>query len=163
MRLRTGGPALRVLLVVALALPGSGCMALRSDTPTRISASRLIGKRWLVETIDGVSVPVDTESTLSFDSGIAVSGKGGCNAFTASVEILDGVFRAGPLSLQGAPCSPALMALQARYFAALEAVRRFEAGDLYLLLFDAEGRQRLGLSVILPPSQSGRSSLGRGA
>ena len=145
--------ALCAAALAACTVPGAGCIALMADKPTRISADRLTGKRWLVETIDGVSVPVDTESTLHFESATAISGQGGCDAFSASVGILDGEFRAGPLSLLGPQCSPELMALQARYFAALEAARRFEAGDLYLVLFDAEGRQRLGLSLIVPPSK----------
>ncbi len=121
--------------------------------PTGGGLEELAGTRWLVQTIDGVSVPVYTESVVAFDSSFSISGNGGCNAFAASVEISGRQLRTGVPAVGAGPCGAEVAALQARFFAALEAARSYEPGDAYLVLSDADGHPRLGLSRILPPTQ----------
>ena len=146
------GRPLAWILLTSLAPASTGCIALLAEKPIRVGPKPLAGTRWLLQTVDGASVPVDTESTLAFDSSGTISGNGGCNDFTAGVDISGDALLPGALHVEGAPCDAALMALQSRYFAALADTARYEAGDSYLLLLDDQGRQRLGLSRLLPPS-----------
>lgn len=141
---------LGAVLLLGSALASSGCIALLGAKPLQLGSEDLAGTRWLVQTIDGVSVPVDTISSLDFDGLSAISGSGGCNRYSATVGISGMELIPGPISIEGPPCRPEVMDVQARFLAALEATRTFALGDSSLSLNDGNGTQRLGLSRVPP-------------
>jgi len=136
------------LTLLALALSGTGCVALLGKNTSAVGAAALIGSTWMTLTVDDVSVPVDVESTLTFPSESRITGNGGCNSFSASLGVAANELDVGPISRERRVCAPEVMAAESRFLAALQTVRSFRGTDLFLYLSDESGRQRLSLSRV---------------
>lgn len=128
---------MRRALWLALALAGCASVdphvqeakrLVRGDEP--VISGTLTGGVWLVEDINGGGVIDNARLDISFaDDG--VSGRGGCNRFNG-VWKQDGTKIAiGPLMTTRMACAPALMVLEQKYLAALEAATT--------VAFDASG------------------------
>lgn len=99
-------------------------------------AALLQGPAWTVEALDGDGLPERPPATLNFGADGRVAGSASCNRYTAAY-----VLTGETLSVRGAAttrraCTPALMAQEQRFLAALQSVQRFEldpGGTLRLL------------------------------
>ncbi|OWU82387.1 META domain-containing protein [Phaeobacter sp. 22II1-1F12B] len=94
-----------------------------SGTPP---APELTGREWLVEDIDGNGVIDNARTTLIFDGEGRVHGSGGCNSYTGAYEIDGDQLSLGPVASTRKACVPALGDQEAKFFAALNEVERFE-------------------------------------
>ncbi|MGR3563546.1 MAG: META domain-containing protein [Heliomarina sp.] len=86
----------------------------------------ITGREWLVEDIDGKGVIDNARTTLTFDDEGRVYGLGGCNTYTGSYEIDGDKLSLGPVASTRKACVPALGDQEAKFFAALNDVERFE-------------------------------------
>jgi putative lipoprotein len=105
----------------------------------------LLDVLWSVTSIGGDPVLPQTEVTLSIAADHRAGGSGGCNNYftEASFEIPPLTF--GPIAGTRMACDPAVMAQEARFFAALEATAGYELEGDALKLFDAAGIPLAGL------------------
>lgn len=139
--------------VLAIALSGTACTALLGKDTSAIAPLALVGSTWMTMTVEGVSVPVDVESTLTFPDESRIAGNGGCNPFSATLEVAANELDIGPISRGRRVCTPEVMATESSYLAALQIVTSFRATELFLYLSDESGRQRISLSRV-PPTTS---------
>jgi putative lipoprotein len=105
----------------------------------------LLDVLWSVTSIGGDPVLPQTEVTFSIAADHRAGGNGGCNNYftEASFEIPPLTF--GPIAGTRMACDPAVMAQEARFFAALEATAGYELEGDALKLFDAAGIPLAGL------------------
>ena len=111
-------------------------------------AEGLVGTRWLADDIGGRGVIDYAQSTLEFTEPRRVVGSGACNRFTGPATIEVDTLALRPLAATRRACPPAVMDQEAKFFAALDATRRWEvAPDAGLLrLYDASGAEVVRLS-----------------
>jgi heat shock protein HslJ len=140
--------ALLCLALLALALSSTACVALLAKDAGGNRAAKLVGSTWMTMTVDGVSVPVDVESTLTFASETKLTGNGGCNAFSATISMAANEIDMGPIVKENRSCAPYVMAAESSFLAALQTVRSFRGTDLFLYLSDGVGTQRISLSRV---------------
>lgn len=91
-----------------------------------VIAGSLDGGPWLVEDLNGGGVIDNARLDLTFDRDSAapagrVTGRSGCNRFSGAWHQTGATVRLGPLAGTRMMCPPALMALEAKFLAALEA------------------------------------------
>jgi len=137
----------RLIAVLALA----GCQS----APPVGSGNPLVGTAWLAWDINGRGPGDKTYATLVFNPG-RISGSGGCNQFSGTLQVKADVWQANDIALTRMECAPQLMKEEASFIEALEAARshRIEGGLLTLL--DESGTVRLRLVHLpRPPAQSG--------
>src|SRR5262245_7285904 len=137
----------RLIAVLALA----GCQSAPSVAPQ----NPLVGTAWLAWDINGRGPGDKTYATLVFNPG-RISGSGGCNQFSGTLQVKADVWQASDIALTRMECAPQLMKEEASFIEALEAARshRIEGGLLTLL--DESGTVRLRLVHLpRPPAQSG--------
>jgi heat shock protein HslJ len=144
--LRTRAVSCSTLL--AFALSATACAALLGKDESAIGSLALTGSTWMTMTVDGVSVPVDVMSTLTFPSDTKITGNGGCNPFSASLGVAANELDVGPISRAKRVCGPEVMAAESRFLDALQTVRSFHGTDLFLYLSDEYGTQRVSLSRV---------------
>ncbi len=154
-------PSKRALLcfaLLALALSSTACIALLAKDAGGNRAEKLVGSTWMTMTVDGVSVPVDVESTLTFASETRLTGNGGCNAFSVTVSMAADEIDMGPIAKENRSCAPYVMAAESSFLTALQTVRSFRGTDLFLYLSDGVGTQRISLSRVPEPGLSNAPS-----
>ena len=109
----------------------------------------LAGTVWRVEDIDEGGIIDDSMVTMQLDDDDRIAGSTGCNRYFGGVTIDGGRISASAVGSTRRACAPALMDQEQRFLEALDSVVRFEVdSDTWLLLFDADGRQRLKLIEI---------------
>jgi putative lipoprotein len=124
---------MRSLLLLALALPLSGCAS--------AAANRIGGSELRAIDVNGAPAVGDRAPTLRLADGRA-SGHGGCNSFTTSYtssgrDEID----FGPIASTKMACAGPAMEQEARYFAILDAVETFSRyGDGSVSLIAPDGR-----------------------
>jgi putative lipoprotein len=113
--------------------------------PPAETPNPLLDVLWSVTSIGGDPVLPQTEVTFSIAADHRAGGNGGCNNYftEASFEIPPLTF--GPIAGTRMACDPAVMAQEARFFAALEATAGYELEGDALKLFDAAGIPLAGL------------------
>jgi heat shock protein HslJ len=79
---------LRSLLIGLLGMILAGC----SSLPQSKSGVDIKGD-WQVETIDGVAIIEDSETTVKFEAGQSVAGRASCNLYFGTYEINEAGFR----------------------------------------------------------------------
>ncbi len=121
-------------------LPPGGKRSQRAATDPDV----LVGT-WTAEEIGGTPKAPGVASFLTLTDDGKVRGRGGCNSFSGSWEVTDGVLGFGPIGATRRACPPPAMAQEAAFFAALEAARgfRFQRGQLLLLDADRKVLARL--------------------
>ncbi len=104
-------------------------------------ASLLKGDAWRVTKIGDRPVPPRTQVTMRFDADGRVSGKGGCNQYSAGVSLTgEGLSFQKGLSTMMA-CESAQMETERAFLDALETIIRFSMVDeRHLVLHAADGR-----------------------
>ncbi len=152
----------RLTYVVAAKLVVDGRLAARTLRPTRVSvraptrhaalrltpvatagpgarpAADLVG-RWTLEAIGGEDAPAGRPATLEFRADGRAGGHGGCNRFSGPYTAERSSLRFGALAATRMACPPPAMALEARYFAALQQTRAFRLERGFLHLHGADG------------------------
>ena len=95
---------------------------------------------WMVTSIAGAAVLPETEVTMTFGEGDALSGSGGCNRYTALYEITGEGVSIGSAAATRMACPDDITGQEQVFLAALEAVRSFDiAEDGSLLLIGPDG------------------------
>jgi putative lipoprotein len=115
------------------------------------STMKLEGTGWLTEYIDGNGVIDDAQTTLEFLEPTRAGGRGGCNRYSAAVEIEGSSIRFGDPVATRMACVPALMDQENRFFIALRSVRSYRVRDEKLQLLDDSGGVKLSLSPLDKP------------
>lgn len=102
--------------------------------------SLLTGSEWRVTSLAGEDVPASAGQTLQFDTDGEMTGSGGCNRFTTSYDLGEGI-DFGPIAATRRACiNPEISRLEHRLFTALGTVISFEIGeDGVLTLFSPNG------------------------
>lgn len=101
-------------------------------------AEPLDGSRWRLHS--GLQGLVDeVEVTLEFGQGDAVSGSGGCNRYSGTLERADGKVGFGPVAATKRGCFGAAGTVETEYFAALGRVEQIERNGDELLLTGRDG------------------------
>ena len=101
----------------------------------------LVGDPWIVREMDRAAVPEDSRPTLTFAAGGRVSGRAGCNSFSASYALRGDELTFSRSSTTRMACAPAVMQREQRFLALLGDVRRFEhPSDATLVLHTGDGR-----------------------
>lgn len=118
------------------------------------STVRLDGTAWLAEYIDGNGVIDRAQTTLEFFEPTRAGGRGGCNRYSAAVEIEGSSIRFGDPAATRMACVPALMDQETRFFVALRSARSFRVRDEKLQLLDDSGAVKLSLSPLDKPPAS---------
>lgn len=106
----------------------------------------LSGTRWLTEYIDERGVIDNAQTTLAFTEAGRAAGRGGCNQWSAEVSINGSSIEFGDAIATKMACVEAVMNQEKSFLHALKAVRSYRLKDQNLLLFDAEGKERLSLT-----------------
>ena len=128
---------MRVAFLVLMALAGCASTEpylkqvgplVRGDVP--VIAGTLDGGPWLVEDINGGGVIDNARLEMKFADG-RVSGRSGCNNFSGNWQQDGTAIVPGPFAVTRMGCSPALMEMERKFLAAIEAVRT--------VTFDATG------------------------
>ena len=101
----------------------------------------LTGPVWVVAAIAGADVVDGARATLDFRPGGRLTGRASCNRYTAGFTLTGEGLTLSPAASTKMACAEALMDQEARFFAALGEVARFDIGaDGALLLLAADGR-----------------------
>lgn len=125
----------------------------RGDEP--VIAGALDGGPWLVEDVNGGGVIDNARLDISFADG-KVSGRGGCNRFNGGWQQDGGKINLGPLMTTRMACAPALMMLEQKFLAALEAATMvsFDATGAAFLKAPDGRIVRLRREAVQPPMAS---------
>jgi heat shock protein HslJ len=118
-------PVAAIHTILPPAIPANGDPAM-TDTLTG---------RWTVTEVAGAAVPAGGPVRLEFGEG-SVSGKGGCNSFSARLTLNGQALTFGPARATKMACDSEAMALEAAFMRALGQIDRYEmAGDGRLDLY----------------------------
>ena len=99
---------------------------------------------WRVEDIDGGGVIDYSQTTLNFSPDGTLSGRAGCNSYTGSYELEDGVLTLGSIALTRKACVPALGDQESKFISVLNDVERLSFGaEGALTLETPDGRYLL--------------------
>ncbi|HEY9642925.1 MAG TPA: META domain-containing protein [Coleofasciculaceae cyanobacterium] len=114
---------------------------------THLSPEQLTNTEWVLEDLAGTGVVDHLQTTLRFESPGRISGKGGCNRYTAAVQLEPASESAGEicLTVSGVAstkmmCVPAAMDQETRYFQAIQTAQRLKLEGAYLLVY-SEGTE----------------------
>jgi heat shock protein HslJ len=104
--------------------------------------------RRLAEDIGGGGVVDRLQTTLEIRPSGEIFGFGGCNHFRGKAEISVDAISFGPLAATRKMCSPAVSDQEAKFFKALDQVRRWERDSprRKLSLQDGDGREMVSLA-----------------
>ena len=108
---------------------------------------------WTVTSIGGDPVLPQTDPTFSIAADHRAGGSGGCNNYFTEASFEGPPLTFGPVAGTRMACDPAVMAQEARFFAALAATAGYEMEGDALQLVDAAGVPLVGL-VRAPPDFS---------
>ena len=104
----------------------------------------LEGTLWQVESIDRGGIVDRSIATLDFREAGRLAGSGSCNRYFGGVTREGSELTIGGVGSTLMACVEALMSQERRFFAALEATRRYEVqSDNRLLLLDESGDERI--------------------
>jgi putative lipoprotein len=111
-----------MLLVAVLALAGCAREISVMKGQEQVISGSLAGGPWLVEDLNGGGVIDDARLDLLFDVTVMrVSGQAGCNSFNGAFVETGPKVTIGPLATTRKLCAPALMDMEAKLLAALQA------------------------------------------
>jgi heat shock protein HslJ len=109
---------------------------------------------WTVKQIDGVDVPPEAGTVMTFEAGV-VSGSTGCNSYSGQYT-QDGVsIRIGTVGMTKIGCPGAVADREQAFVRALDEVRTLRRVDVGLELLDEGGRTRLLLGSGFPGERVG--------
>lgn len=105
----------------------------------------LLDVLWTVTSIGGEPVLPQTAVTFSIAADHRAGGNGGCNNYFTEASFETPPLTFGPIAGTRMACDPAVMAQEARFFAALEATSGYDLVGDTLKLVDAAGVPLAGL------------------
>jgi putative lipoprotein len=105
----------------------------------------LLDVLWTVTSIGGEPVLPQTAVTFSIAADLRAGGNGGCNNYFTEASFESPPLAFGPIAGTRMACDPAVMAQEARFFAALEATSGYDLAGDALKLVDAAGVPLAGL------------------
>jgi heat shock protein HslJ len=122
-----GGFIMRLWSLIAL-LPALAACASAGPELAAFDAASLRGSAWVQGTDSGAR-------RLEFNSAGQASGTGGCNNFSAPVEMNSQTLKFGPIRATKKRCDSSVQAVEDAFFRALEAAAsaRWDRGQLVLL------------------------------
>ncbi len=129
---------------LAAALTLTACSLTQPSSPSTPKVD-LTGGTWQVRNINGAAVGDEAKSTLQFGNDGRVSGRGGCNGYSGTVEISGASMIIGQLISTKMACAPPAMNQETDFLAALQATRSYRMDGMTLVLSDATGKSRLSL------------------
>jgi heat shock protein HslJ len=110
-------------------------MAQMNQKPVpRSMRDTLANTEWLLEDLGGTGVVDRIQTTLRFDATNRISGQGGCNRYTGTVEFNAAQVKIGAVASTRKLCVPAVMDQETRYFQAIQNAERVELDGAYLLI-----------------------------
>jgi heat shock protein HslJ len=139
------GIIVRGLVAAGLCLSLAGCTAAGGAAGIAPTAAALADSRWRVAAVAGegggmADVPAGLRIDLAFDAAVgSASGSAGCNRYRTSASVGEGRLAFGAVAASKRMCAepPGVMAVEARFLAALAAVARASIdGDRMDLLAD---------------------------
>ncbi len=131
-------PLLAIASVLALAACGGDDDVATSSTGDQPTAADVDGKTYVVTKATGLTLPADTKLQLDFADG-NVGMSGGCNQFSATYDIVDGVLvLEGPLGGTEMACEKPRMKLDADASTLLAASPQVSIDDDTLVLATAQ-------------------------
>jgi heat shock protein HslJ len=107
----------------------------------------LTAQAWRITEIDGGPALAGVPLALRFDPDDKITGQGGCNGFFAGFALTGEGLGIGPLGATRMACAPPIMDQEARLFAALARVTRFDMTDAGGLVLLAGDRPVLGATA----------------
>lgn len=114
-------------------------------------AERLIGTRWLAQSIGGRQASLYPASTVRFDIGQRVTGDAGCNTFNGTIGYSGDQLAVGPLATTRKMCLPEVMAQESAFLQALQTAQRFTVSDWLLTLYAPSGDVAMTLTRMTEP------------
>ena len=99
----------------------------------------LLDTAWRVIGIGGDPVLADTEVTLAIAMDRRAGGNGGCNSYFTEADFETSALSFGPVAGTRLVCTPATMAQETAYFAALSTIAGYDLSGASLALVDAMG------------------------
>jgi heat shock protein HslJ len=144
-RASTARSALACVVALIVAACSVADRQAKDPSPSQVPAKLLEGV-WLAEEIGGEPVAGGGQPTLRFTGDGRAGGSGGCNSYSAPVNIDGEGMAFGRLASTRRACEPPLLDQEQKFFIALAGVRSFnlEAGRLTLL--DTAARPLVQLS-----------------
>ena len=127
----------RLALAILTGLLLQGCQLMHSSPGAQIA--RLAGTSWRAESIGGVAVSPEIESTLEADAETHIAGRGGCNPYVSDIGVEAGGIRFSDVMAAKVRCPPEQVDQEKRFFAALSAARKLKVTRDRLLLLDENG------------------------
>ena len=127
----------RPLCLLLLLAAASACCPCRKDQ--KLYGAPLVGTRWLLIQLDGEEVAnSDGRFSLRFEDVKRLSGRGGCNRYSASCDAeAGGHLRVGPIASTRMTCPEAQR--ERAFFAMLRSAVRYELDAKMLILSDSIG------------------------
>ena len=131
---RALGASLAVLVAISLVLGGGAALA-QATSPVPV-----LDVEWTLTQMDGESVPADPAITATFASTGALSGFGGCNAYSATWTSDDGIaLTVSHLSATLMACEPDVSTREDRYFQLLQAAAGWALDGTAITITTADG------------------------
>lgn len=103
----------------------------------------MLAATWIAEEINGAPTAEKVVSWMKLTSEGRAQGQGGCNSFSGSYKLEDGVLSFGPIASTRRACREPQMSQEDRFFATLGAVKSGRIEDGKLVLTDLEGNTLL--------------------
>jgi heat shock protein HslJ len=119
---------------LAITLSLSGCSSGKSTT----ESVSLEGTRWILETLNGKSIPITNgnNATLKFDEATGkISGSGSCNTFFGSYKADGSVLKFSEIGSTKMMCDE--MSVETDYFSALQKTDKYEIKSGKLNLYSS--------------------------
>lgn len=136
----------KIVLMGLAFVSAAGCSLMEPNSPSTPKVD-LVGGTWVLEDIDGQGVVDNAQSTLEFDTGGKVAGRGGCNRYSGTVDVKGASIIVGQLISTKMACAPALMDQETKFLSAMQAARTYKmTEENKLVLSDASGTPRLRFS-----------------
>lgn len=113
-----------------------------AEVPADMAA---VAGNWIAEEINGAPSTDKVVSWLKLGADGRAQGQGGCNSYTGTYKLEDGVLSFGPLASTRRACPEPQMSQEQRFFAALAAVKGARLEDGKLVLTDLSGGELVRL------------------
>jgi heat shock protein HslJ len=126
--------------------------AATQPVPGKTVSFSLLGSEWLLEDLGGSGVIDSIQATLAFPEAGKVVGNGSCNRFFGPAEISGDTIKLGPLAASRMACPEAVMNQETKYLDALQAAKRFEWKDPYLLIYCKDFEKSLRFTRMQAPN-----------
>jgi len=101
--------------------------------------AEITGITWRPVTIGGASIPDDSGIFILFEVDGSVTGHGGCNRFSGSLEQSDSGIAVGQLATTRMACSDEIMNRETAFIEAVQKTTDFSSGGDRMNLLDSDG------------------------